>query len=199
MCTHEIGDAYRRESRRLHPDRMSSLGKAEATKQANAIYSLVNEAYRVLKDPEQRGQYDQLLAGGIIRMTDDARSGASDQKRANDPSNAAKHPKAEKYWSMALSDWEQKSYRLRDEHPVRTQLSRTTRCSKRVHKAKAARDEDESKREEPQASSDVARWRLPPHQPVAGPVRRSALARTTEPAGSPPGLPAQWGRAPAVG
>lgn len=146
---HEIGDAYRRESRRLHPDRMSSLGKAVATKQANAIYSLVNEAYRVLKDPEQRGQYDQLLAGGVIRMTDDARSGASDQKRANDPANAAKHPKAEKYWSMALSDWEQKSYRA---CVMNIQFALNFEPNNEVFKewldkAKAARDEDESKRE----------------------------------------------------
>lgn len=146
---HEIGDAYRRESRRLHPDRMSSLENAAATKRANVIYRLVNEAYRVLKDREQRGQYDLLLEDGVIRMTDDARSGANDQKRANDPSNAAKHPKAEKYWAMALSDWEQKSYRA---CVMNIQFALNFEPGNEVFKewlakAKAARDEAESKRE----------------------------------------------------
>ena len=146
---HEIGDAYRQESRRLHPDRMSSLGDGEASKRANAIYRLVNEAYRVLKDPEQRGQYDLLLADGVIRMTDDARSGASDQKRANDPVNAAKHPKSEKYWKLALSDWERKSFRA---CVMNIQFALNFEPGNEVfkewlEKAKEARDEAESKME----------------------------------------------------
>ena len=146
---HEIGDAYRTESRRLHPDRMSSLGDGEASKRANTIYRLVNEAYRVLKDPEQRGQYDLLLADGVIRMTDDARSGASDQKRANDPVNAAKHPKSEKYWKMALSDWERKSFRacvMNIQFALNFEPDNDV-FKEWLEKAKTARDEAESKME----------------------------------------------------
>jgi len=146
---HEIGDAFRKESRRLHPDRMASLGDANAQKRANDIYRLVNEAYRVLKDPEQRGQYDVLLADGVIRMTDDARSGASDQKRKNDPMNAVKHPKAEKYWKMALHDWESKSFRA---CVMNIQFALNFEPGNEVlkewlEKAKKARDEDEATRE----------------------------------------------------
>jgi curved DNA-binding protein CbpA len=146
---HEIGDAFRQESRRLHPDRMSALGDADAQKRANEIYRLVNEAYRVLKDPEQRGQYDLLLADGVLRMTDDARSGASDQKRKNDPANAVSHPKAEKYWKMALSDWEKKSYRacvMNIEFALGMEPGNEV-MKEWLTKAKEARDEAESKRE----------------------------------------------------
>lgn len=146
---HEIGDAFRQESRRLHPDRMSSLGDDDAQKRANDIYTLVNEAYRVLKDPEQRGQYDILLADGVIRMTDDARSGASDQLRKNDPANAVQHPKAEKYWKMALNDWEQKSYRscvMNIQFALNFEPANEV-MKEWLDKAKKARDEDDSTRE----------------------------------------------------
>jgi curved DNA-binding protein CbpA len=106
----EIGDAFRDESRRLHPDRMSVLRDEAVQSRANDTYRLVNEAYRVLKDPEQRAQYDQLLEQGVLRMTDDAKSSA-DSARSNEPENAASHPKAEKYWRMALRDWGTKSYK----------------------------------------------------------------------------------------
>ena len=146
---HEIGDAFRKESRRLHPDRMAALGDDEAQKRANDIYRLVNEAYRVLKDPEQRGQYDLLLGDGVIRMTDDARSGASAEKRKNDPASAASHPKSEKYWKMALNDWEGKSYRS---CVMNIQFALNFEPGNEVFKewldkAKKHRDEAESKRE----------------------------------------------------
>lgn len=146
---HEIGDAFRRESRRLHPDRMSSLGDSGAQDQANDIYRLVNEAYRVLKDPEQRGQYDQLLEDGVTRMTDDARAGAAAEKRSNDPAHAAKHPKAETYWKMALRDWDSKSFRS---CVMNIQFAMNFEPDNEVFrewfdKAKVARDEAESKRE----------------------------------------------------
>ncbi len=106
-----VGEAFRGESRRLHPDRMAALRDDTTAEKANAIYRLVNEAYRVLKDPEQRARYDVLLGEGVLRMTDDAKAGAQADKRANDPEHAATNPKAEKYWKMALSDFQSKSYK----------------------------------------------------------------------------------------
>ena len=106
-----IAEAFRQESRRLHPDRMNTFQDDRVKTRANDIYRVLNEAYRCLKDPEQRNQYDQLLEEGIIRMTDEAKEGAKAEKRGNDPSQAASHPKAEKYWKMALTDWENKSYK----------------------------------------------------------------------------------------
>ncbi len=107
----QIGERFREESRRLHPDRMRTIGDADLKEQANAIYQLVGEAYKVLQDPEERARYDALLEQGVLRMTDDAKAGAQADKRSNDPEHAASHPKAEKYWKMALRDMKDESWK----------------------------------------------------------------------------------------
>lgn len=106
----QIGEGFRKESRRLHPDRMSVLHDDNVKAHANDIYRLINEAYRTLKEPDQRAQYDILLEQGVLRMTDDAMADAAEAARKNDPEHAANHPKAEKYWHMALNDWKEKKY-----------------------------------------------------------------------------------------
>ena len=55
-----IKKAYRKLARQMHPDHNPGDAKAEAK------FKDVGEAYSVLSDPEQRGQYDQLraMAGG---------------------------------------------------------------------------------------------------------------------------------------
>ena len=40
----------------------------------------------------------------MLRMTEDGKAAAAADKRSNDPENAASHPKAEKYWKMALRE-----------------------------------------------------------------------------------------------
>lgn len=111
-CPQEaIGEGFRGESRRLHPDRMQALRHPQTQEKANDIYRLVNEAYRNLKDPEKRAQYDQLLTAGVLRMTDDAARQAQADKKADDPEHAATDPKAEKFWKMALRDWESNNYK----------------------------------------------------------------------------------------
>ncbi len=107
----DIGDGFRTESRRLHPDRMAALRNPEVQSQANDIYRVVNEAYRTLKDPEKRAQYDELLKAGVLRMTDDAARQAQQDKQADDPEHAAKDQRAEKFWKMALRDWETNNFK----------------------------------------------------------------------------------------
>ena len=55
-----IKKAYRKLARQEHPDHNPGDAKAEAR------FKDVGEAYAILSDPEQRGQYDQLraMAGG---------------------------------------------------------------------------------------------------------------------------------------
>ena len=66
-----IKKAYRKLARQEHPDHNPGDAKAEAR------FKDVGEAYAVLSDPEQRGQYDQLraMAGGP-RFTAGGRGGA---------------------------------------------------------------------------------------------------------------------------
>lgn len=107
----EIGDRYRQESRRLHPDRVRTIGDEALQEKATEIYQLISEAYKVLKDPEERTQYDSILETGVLRMTEDGKAAAAADKRSNEPENAASHPKAEKYWKMALRDMKSKSWK----------------------------------------------------------------------------------------
>ena len=107
---HRIDEAHKEESRRLHPDRIASLGDAGLKAMANDIFQLINEANATLKDPEQRTQYDALLEVGVLRMTEDAMATAQEAKKANDPEFAATDPKAEKYWKLAMQDWKDANY-----------------------------------------------------------------------------------------
>jgi len=107
---HRIDTAHKAESRRLHPDRIASLGDSSLKAKANDIFQLINEANQTLKDPEQRTQYDALLQVGVLRMTEDAMADAQEAKKANDPEFAATDPKAEKYWKLAMADWKEGNY-----------------------------------------------------------------------------------------
>jgi len=53
---HEIKQAYRKLALQYHPDRNSS-------KDAEAIFKEVNEAYEILGDSQRKFEYDQLLMG----------------------------------------------------------------------------------------------------------------------------------------
>ena len=107
-----IDAAYRKESRRLHPDRYAALGDEAVVEKVNDIYRRLNEAYRSLKDPELRARYDEELDSGGTRVSDTAREKAArDRATAAGPDQAATNPKAEKYWLMALRDFDQKNYR----------------------------------------------------------------------------------------
>jgi curved DNA-binding protein CbpA len=108
----DIEGAVRRENRGRHPDRVSPIGDKDLTKKANEIYQRVKEAGECLTDPDQRAQYDEVLKAGILRMTDEAVAMAEKERRkAENPEHAATHPKAEKFWKMALSDWTKKNYK----------------------------------------------------------------------------------------
>ncbi len=100
----EIDTAYRRESRRLHPDRFAALQDAALTSQVNEIHRTLNEAYDVLRDPDMRIRYDRGLERGHIRLTDESGSGGEGGGQGIE--DAASTPKGEKYWRMALAAWE---------------------------------------------------------------------------------------------
>lgn len=55
-----IERAYRTLSMKYHPDRAPAPERRSATRRMQAI----NEAYRVLRDPESRARYDAALPAG---------------------------------------------------------------------------------------------------------------------------------------
>lgn len=98
--------AFRRESRSRHPDRLARLGDKGITKKGTEIYRTINEAYRVLKDPDKRRAYDAELAQGQLRLSEDGQADArSAGKAASDPAQAARTEKGAKYWRLALQNW----------------------------------------------------------------------------------------------
>lgn len=108
----DIGPAFRAESRRMHPDRYSSMDDEALQSQVNDIYRLIREAYGTLNDPEKRAVYDDELVNDNTRMSDDAMARADHQRAAaSDPSEAATNEKSGKYWKMALKDIAEENYK----------------------------------------------------------------------------------------
>jgi curved DNA-binding protein CbpA len=103
----EIDVGFRNESRRLHPDRVAAGATPELKGKANDVFKSINEAYRVLRDPDLRRLYDQTRAAERGGEEDESRRSA---ESVRDPSKAARTPKGEKYWKMALQCWEAKDY-----------------------------------------------------------------------------------------
>ena len=64
VSTDELQEAYHRMARQLHPDRFQSKEfSEEITLKAQKAFTLVNEAYFVLKDPAARKAYNERLFG----------------------------------------------------------------------------------------------------------------------------------------
>ncbi len=103
----EVDVAFRNESRRLHPDRVSAGATPELKAKANDVYKAINEAYRLLRDPDARLAYDQQMTSGPGKEDEDSRRTA---ESVRDPAKAARTPKGEKYWKMALQCWEARDF-----------------------------------------------------------------------------------------
>lgn len=107
----DVDAAFRQESRRLHPDRHAAGAPPEFRTKANEVFKAVNDAYRTLRDPDARARYDAERRAGALKMDEDARRRADQETAArNDPARAARTPKGEKYWRMALSCWNEEDF-----------------------------------------------------------------------------------------
>ena len=74
------------------------------------IFTAINEAFRILKEPQTRLEYDGLLKNGVIRVEDTALRSGSERSSANDPSKAAQTEQSKKYWLMGLADMDAERY-----------------------------------------------------------------------------------------
>lgn len=66
----ELRQRYRDLAREWHPDKLSEDLSEEELRHAHETMSAVNEAYRVLADPNLRAAYDRELAEGQARSHD---------------------------------------------------------------------------------------------------------------------------------
>ncbi|TXT15933.1 hypothetical protein VHUM_00436 [Vanrija humicola] len=57
----DIRAAYRRESLKTHPDRLSPKAPADERRRATERFQAVADAYYVLSDPHRRAEYDRLF------------------------------------------------------------------------------------------------------------------------------------------
>jgi curved DNA-binding protein CbpA len=107
----DVDAAFRNEGRRLHPDRVVAGAPAEFRSVANSVFKAVNDAYRVLRDPDARGHYDNELRAGRLTMDAEARKAAEAEAAArNDPAKAARTEKGGKFWKLALGSFAEKDY-----------------------------------------------------------------------------------------
>lgn len=107
----EIDAAFRGEGRRLHPDRVAAGSDATGRQQVNDVFKAINDAYRVLRDPDARAAYDAERRGGKLKLDNEARKVAADDAAARtDPAKAARTDKGTKYWKMALTNWNDRDF-----------------------------------------------------------------------------------------
>jgi curved DNA-binding protein CbpA len=106
-----IEPGFREWSRKLHPDRVGRLGNKSWTRKATAIYRVINEGYRVLRDPDTRTAYGKDLQAGRKRLSDTGKADAKASSGASgDPAQAARTEKGGKYWRLALQNWRDADY-----------------------------------------------------------------------------------------
>ena len=107
----DIDSAFRNEGRRLHPDRVAAGGDVEARAKANDVFKAINDAYRVLRDPDQRTRYDSERRGGKLKLDEENRKRAAEEAAARtDPTKAARTEKGGKYWKMGLQNFGDKDF-----------------------------------------------------------------------------------------
>jgi len=101
----EIEKAFRRMVKNFHPDRYKRDGE-EAYRKAVEKFTLINEAYSVLSDPEKRKKYDEILkSGNYIPPQIKARKIQAKNafKMGMDAFNKGEYSKASMYFKSALS------------------------------------------------------------------------------------------------
>lgn len=83
--TAAIEEAYYRRARNIHPDRHGYQTDPEATRALVRLYARFGEAFRVLRVPSLRRAYDEELATGQLRLSQDAQQRHRQQADAPDP------------------------------------------------------------------------------------------------------------------
>ena len=109
---HAVVKSFDQVSLRYHPDRYKQFrdrrwGEALHEK-INQLYTILTEAYQVLSDRQLRQRYDQLRAGGDLRMPPDELS--SPESGPSSLTEAANSAKARKFLGMAQTEIAKKNW-----------------------------------------------------------------------------------------
>lgn len=110
----QIKRAFRKFARRFHPDRVDDEALRE---RATRIFRRGSEAYQVLTDPDQRAQYDRLLAQGRLRYTEDGRGddrpapATTNQAPAVPPTSPVRSAEALAHFRRAVDAAKQQDWR----------------------------------------------------------------------------------------
>lgn len=105
--TDQIKKKYRELARKFHPDVVQDKDLGQR------VFSQINQAYRILADPERRAQYNQTLVAAAAAASGNGASATSQGPQATRPSNGTvsaappeQPPSAEKMQAIAgrLSD-----------------------------------------------------------------------------------------------
>jgi CheY-like chemotaxis protein len=96
-----VKDAYFERSIDFHPDRFMQLDDAELRKQIYEVFKRITEAFKVLSDPDARGDYERQLAADsdpLLRYED---LGRARRSVAEDDQPLATSPAGRKYTNFA--------------------------------------------------------------------------------------------------
>jgi curved DNA-binding protein CbpA len=107
--TEEIRRAYLDQARRLHPDARSAASADGADRSGRAMQA-VNEAWRVLRDPGRRRDYDRRLAGAPSGGSTRPYAGAEDAFASDD----ALEPDPPEYVAAQLPETDLRPTRVAD-------------------------------------------------------------------------------------
>lgn len=100
----EIKNAYHRESRVYHPDRVFHLPDPELKARVNQIYKRVTEAYFVLRDERKRTRYLADINGEfrLLKLRFDELSEQEGKKSMDE--EIGKTPNGRKFYGAGLAD-----------------------------------------------------------------------------------------------
>ncbi len=87
--TDSIKKSFLDMTRRFHPDKYQRFGDPDILKKIDTIYARIAEAYETLKDPANRGAYDQREGIRPQEAPADSPSTASKTTRKNEPARQA--------------------------------------------------------------------------------------------------------------
>ena len=102
----QIRQAYHKQSRMFHPDRFFTETDEAFKTSVYRISKRVTEAYVTLRDAQKRSYYDQQLAAGQIRYTEQS---AQKQKKAK-VEEIGKTEQGRKMYAQGLREYKAKKY-----------------------------------------------------------------------------------------